>query len=184
MIRHADPERDAGACATIYAPYVASGATSFEERPPDADDFAERIERTSRTHPWLVAERDGVVAGFAYAGPHRVRPAYRWTAETSVYVASRHQGAGVGRKLYDALIDLLRRQRLQMAVAGITLPNAGSVALHEAVGFERIGVYERIGYKDGAWRDVGWWQLPLGDGGEDGDGAPSEPLAPQRLERA
>jgi L-amino acid N-acyltransferase YncA len=179
VIRHGDPERDGGACATIYAPYVASGATSFEERPPDADDFGERIERTSATHPFLVAERDGVVAGFAYASPHRARPAYRWTAETSVYVANGHQGAGVGRELYDALIELLRRQRLQMAVAGITLPNEGSVALHEAVGFERVGVYRRIGFKDGAWRDVSWWQLLLGG---DSDGQPPEPLGPQRLD--
>lgn len=179
MIRHADPERDAGACATIYAPYVAGAATSFEERPPDADDFAQRIERVSRTHPWLVAERDGVVAGFAYAAPHRARPAYRWTAETSVYVADGRQGDGVGRELYDALLELLRRQRLRVALAGITLPNAASVGLHEALGFERVGVYRRVGYKAGAWRDVSWWQLALGDG-QDG-AVPAEPLAPQRL---
>jgi phosphinothricin acetyltransferase len=179
VIRHADPERDGGACATIYAPYVASGATSFEEQPPDADDFAERIERTTRTHPWLVAERDDVVVGFAYAAPHRARPAYRWTAETSVYVASGHQRAGVGRELYDALIGLLRRQRLHVAIAGITLPNDASVALHEALGFEQIGAYRRIGYKDGAWRDVAWWQLMLS--GYEGS-APEEPLPPASLD--
>lgn len=178
MIRHADPERDSGACATIYAPYVAGAATSFEEEPPDADDFAQRIERVSSTHPWLVAERDGVVAGFAYAAPHRARPAYRWTAETSVYVGDGHQGMGVGRELYTALTGLLRRQGLHVALAGITLPNAASVALHEALGFERIGVYRRIGFKAGAWRDVSWWQLVLG--GDDGR-EPAEPRGPQRL---
>lgn len=179
MIRHADPELDSGACATIYAPYVAGAATSFEEEAPDADDFAERIEWVSRTHPWLVAVSDGAVAGFAYAAPHRGRPAYRWTAETSVYVADGHQRNGVGRELYDALLGLLRRQGLHVALAGITLPNAASVALHAAVGFEQIGVYRRVGYKAGAWRDVSWWRLALG---EPGDGPPAEPLGPQRLE--
>jgi phosphinothricin acetyltransferase len=180
VIRHADPETDSGACATIYAPYVAGAATSFEELPPDADDFAERIERVSRMHPWLIAERDGVVAGFAYAAPHRARPAYRWTAETSVYVANGRQSAGVGGELYGALIDLLRRQGLQVALAGITLPNDASVGLHTALGFEQVGVYRRIGYKAGAWRDVSWWQLLLRP--DDGERQPAEPLGPQRLD--
>jgi L-amino acid N-acyltransferase YncA len=182
VIRHADPERDGGACATIYAPYVASGATSFEAEPPDADDFAERIERLSARHPFLVAERDGVVVGFSYASPHRAREAYRWTVETSVYVGAGHVGVGVGRELYGALFDLLRRQRIHVACAGITLPNPASVALHEAFGFERVGVYERIGFKGGAWRDVAWWQLFL-QPGEDGR-PPAEPLPPQRLDGA
>jgi len=181
VIRHADPEIDSGACATIYAPYVAGAATSFEELAPDADDFAERIERVSRTHPWLVAERDGVVAGFAYGAPHRPRPAYRWTAETSVYVANGHQAAGVGRELYEALIGLLRRQGLHTALAGITLPNDASVGLHSALGFEQAGLYRQIGYKAGAWRDVSWWQLNLRP---KGDGPPVEPIGPQRLDPA
>jgi phosphinothricin acetyltransferase len=178
VIRHADPQRDGGACATIYAPYVAGGATSFEEVPPDADDFAERIERVSKVHPWLVAEREEAVVGFAYATSHRERRAYRWSAETSVYVAERHQGDGVGRDLYRALIGLLRDQGLHVLLAGITLPNPASVGLHEALGFTQAGVYRQIGYKAGAWRDVGWWQLLLSDGG----GPPAEPLAPPRLD--
>lgn len=181
MIRHADPEIDSGACATIYAPYVAGAATSFEELAPDADDFAERIERVSRTHPWLVAERDGVVAGFAYAASHRARPAYRWTAETSVYVANGHQRASIGREIYRALLDLLRRQGLHVALAGITLPNDASVGLHTALGFEQVGIYRRVGYKAGAWRDVSWWQLALRSRGDD---PPFEPLGPQRLDAA
>jgi len=181
VIRHADPEIDSGACATIYAPYVAGAATSFEELAPDADDFAERIERVSRTHPWLVAERDGVVAGFAYAAPHRARPAYRWTAETSVYVANGHQRASAGRELYGALLDLLRRQGLYVALAGITLPNDASVGLHTALGFEQVGIYRQIGFKAGAWRDVSWWQLVLRP---EGDGPPAEPLGPQRFDAA
>jgi phosphinothricin acetyltransferase len=180
VIRHADPERDAAACAAIYAPYVAGAATSFEEEPPAADDFAERIERLSATHAFLVAERDDIVVGFAYAGPHRVRPAYRWTAETSVYVADGHQGDGVGRQLYVALIKLLRRQGMHVALAGITLPNAASAALHGTLGFEQVGLYRQIGYKAGAWRDVSWWQLVLHPAE---DGPPAEPLPPQWLER-
>jgi phosphinothricin acetyltransferase len=178
VIRHADPERDGGACATIYAPYVAGAATSFEEAPPDAHDFAERIERTGRTHPWLVAERDGVVAGFAYAAPHRARPAYRWTAEASVYVGDGHRGDGLGRELYGALVELLRRQGLHVVLAGITLPNEASVGLHRSLGFEQVGVYRRIGYKAGAWRDVSWWQLVVGGD----DGPPAEPGPPPRLD--
>ena len=178
MIRQADSRRDAAACAAIYAPYVATGATSFEESPPTAVELAARIERVSATHPWVVSERGGEVAGFAYATTHRTRPAYRWTAETSVYVGPAHQGRGVGRELYETLLELLRRQRLQVACAGITLPNDASVALHETLGFERIGVYRRVGYKAGAWRDVGWWQLLLGP---PDDGAPAEPLGPQAL---
>jgi phosphinothricin acetyltransferase len=178
MLRHVDPTRDAAACAAIYAPYVDGAATSFEESPPDAAELAARIERVSATHPWLVGERDGEVAAFAYAAAHRARPAYRWTAETSVYVAAAHQRNGVGRELYGALLGLLRRQGLYVACAGITLPNDASVGLHEALGFERIGVYRRIGFKAGEWRDVGWWQLPL----RSADGAPpAEPLGPQTL---
>jgi L-amino acid N-acyltransferase YncA len=180
MIRHADPERDSGACATIYAPYVAGAATSFEEQAPDADDFAERIERVSLTHPWLVAERDGRVAGFSYAASHRARPAYRWTAETSVYVADGHQRNGVGRELYAALLGLLRAQGMHVALAGITQPNEASVALHRTLGYEQVGTYRRIGYKAGAWRDVSWWQLVLSEDASR-DGSPPEPLGPQRL---
>lgn len=152
--------------------------TSFEERAPTVDEFADRIARVSRKHPWLVAECDGDIAGFAYATSHRERPAYRWAAETSIYLHRDHQGQGVGKELYGALIDLLRRQGLHVALAGITLPNEGSVRLHESLGFEQIGVYRRIGFKAGAWRDVGWWQLLLSP---QSDGTPAEPLGPQAL---
>jgi L-amino acid N-acyltransferase YncA len=161
-IRDADPGRDAAACSEIYAPHVAQSATSFEERPPDAGEVAARIERTSKTHPWLVAEGpDGLVVGYAYSCAHRERPAYRWSADVSVYVADDHRGQGIGRQLYEALIERLRRQGFRMACAGITLPNEASVALHEHLGFVPAGVFRGIGWKAGAWRDVGWWQLDL-----------------------
>jgi L-amino acid N-acyltransferase YncA len=175
-IRTADPQGDAAACVTIYAPHVESGATSFEEEPPDVAAFAERIAGTAKTYPWLVAERDGAVVGYAYACPHRARPAYRWAVEVSVYVAAEERGRGHGEGLYVELIERLRRQRFQVACAGITLPNEASVALHESLGFVAVGVYRRIGWKDGAWRDVGWWQLELTPAGE---GPPAEPLPPE-----
>src|SRR5438874_6938694 len=132
MVRDADPQRDAAACAAIYAPYVTRAATSFEQEPPDAAAMAERIASTSATHPWLVAERDGRVVGFAYGCPHRARAAYRWAAEASVYVDAAEHGRGIGRELYDALLALLREQGFYTVCAGITLPNPASVALHEA----------------------------------------------------
>ena len=177
-LRLADPERDAADCAAIYAPYVAGGATSFEEVAPDADAFRALIERTSRRYPWIVLERDGQVIGYAYAWSHRSRAAYRWTVELSVYVDPAHRRAGAGRRLYEALLERLRRQRLHLALAGITLPNDASVGLHRALGFELIGVYREVGWKAGAWRDVAWWQLRLTG---DDDGPPPEPLGPQPL---
>ena len=161
MHRHADPERDAAACAAIYAPYVTDGLASFEELPPDADQMAARISAASRTHAWLISERDGEPAGYAYASPHGSRAAYRWSADVAVYVGTRHRRSGVGRELYGALLGLLERQRIEIACAGITLPNEASVRLHESFGFEPIGVYPAIGFKRGAWHDVGWWQLSL-----------------------
>lgn len=181
MLRHADPGLDAAACAAVYAPYVEGAGTSFEERPPPAGELAERIERVSARHPWIVAERGGRVIGFAYATSHRERPAYRWAAETSVYVAATEQRRGVGRELYEALLELLTRQGLYVACAGVTMPNEASVALHKAVGFELVGTYRRIGFKAGAWRDVTWWQRFLA---EPGDGTPAEPVEPPRLDGA
>jgi L-amino acid N-acyltransferase YncA len=177
MIRHADPARDAAACAAIYDPHVRESFESFEDQAPGAEEMARRIERLSARHPWLVVERDGRVAGFAYASPHRTRAAYRWAADVAVYVDPAHRRGGLGRRLYDALLPLLRRQRLHVACAGIALPNDASVGLHEALGFEPVGIYRRIGYKAGAWHDVGWWQLRLI---APDDGPPSEPLAARR----
>jgi len=175
-IRSVDPHRDAAACAAIYAPHVEASAVSFEEEPPDAVQLAERIARTTRTHPWLVAECDGEVVGYAYGCAHRSRAAYRWAADVSVYVDEGRRGEGCGRALYVELLERLRRQRLQVACAGITLPNEASVALHESLGFVAVGVYRRIGWKAGAWRDVGWWQLELKSRS---GGPPAEPLPPE-----
>jgi L-amino acid N-acyltransferase YncA len=175
-IRDADPDRDAQACAAIYAPGVEGSVISFEERAPDAAEIAARIAAISTTHPWLVAEADGEVVGYAYACRHRERAAYRWAVDVSVYVGARQRGQGHGRSLYEALFERLRSQRFQVACAGITLPNEASLALHERLGFVAVGVMRRIGWKQGAWCDVGWWQLELVPSAAD---PPPEPLPPE-----
>jgi len=180
-IRHADPTRDAFACAAIYAPFVRDSAISFEEVVPDERELRERIERVSLTHPWLVAEDECGVTGFAYAAQHHERAAYRWSTDVAVYVDAAHHRRGIGRALYEALFRLLIRQRFHVACAGVTLPNRASVALHEALGFRPVGVYRRVGWKRGSWWDVGWWQLQLI---EPGPGAPAEPGPPARLDAA
>jgi L-amino acid N-acyltransferase YncA len=160
-IRDANPARDAAACASIYAPHVEDSVVSFEEEAPDAAEMERRIERYGTSHAWLVAEQGGEVVGYAYAFPFQERPAYRWSAGVSVYVAEGERGRGVGRALYEALFDRLRERGLRMACAGITLPNEASVGLHESLGFKQVGLNPEIGWKSGAWRDVGWWQLEL-----------------------
>ncbi len=174
-IRDADPGRDAAACAAIYAPSVASAPTSFEERPPDAAELGARIAAVSTTHPWLVAEEGGEVVGYAYARPYEERSAYRWTASVSVYVAPGRGGAGIGRALYEELFARLREQGFRMACAGITLPNPASVALHERLGFVQTGVGREVGWKLGAWRDVGYYQLELAPAPA---GQPPDPASP------
>jgi phosphinothricin acetyltransferase len=161
LIRAADPVRDAAACAAIYAPHVEGSAVSFEEQAPSAEDLAARIEHYGASHAWLVAEREGRVVGYAYATAYNERPAYRWSTSVSVYIAAECRSRGVGRALYEALFERLRERGFRMACAGITLPNEASVALHESLGFEQVGLNREIGWKHGAWRDVGWWQLEL-----------------------
>jgi L-amino acid N-acyltransferase YncA len=171
-IRDADPASDAAACAAIYAPHVEESPVSFEERAPDAAEMSARIGRYGSSHAWLVAEREGRVVGYAYATAFNERPAYRWSTSVSVYIADGARGEGVGRALYEALFDRLRERGFRMACAGITLPNEASVGLHERLGFELVGVNREIGWKQGAWRDVGWYQLKLSPALAD---PPSEP---------
>ena len=160
MLRMARPS-DGPSLAALYAPYVTHGVESFEAKPPSGDELSRRVAATVPDHPWLVAEEGGQVAAYAYACPHRDRPAYRWSVEVSVYVRRDCQRQGHGRRLYATLLELLRRQGYRRAFAGITLPNPGSVGLHEAMGFEPVGVFPDVGFKFGAWRDVGWWTLAL-----------------------
>ena len=161
LIRAVEPERDAAACAAIYAPFVSDGWVSFETEAPDAAEMARRIERYCASHGWLVAESGGQVAGYAYASPHRDRAAYASSCDVAVYVDPRFARAGVGRGLYGALLPAMTAKGLHAAFAGIALPNAGSVGLHETMGFTPVGIYREVGWKMGGWRDVGWWQRLL-----------------------
>jgi L-amino acid N-acyltransferase YncA len=152
---------DANACAAIYAPYVTDTAISFEAVPPTAEEMAARISAASRSHAWLVLEDRGRVAGYAYGGPFHTRAAYRWCCEVSVYLEMGRRRTGAGRALYDALFARLVDRGFRTAVAGMTLPNEASVALHRAMGFEAVGTYRRIGWKHDAWHDVAWVQRHL-----------------------
>lgn len=155
--------RDAEAARDIYAPFVSGTATSFETEPPAVAEMDRRIRELQDQYPWLVFDGDGQVLGYAYASPHRARKAYQWCVDVSVYVDVSVWHCGVGRALYTALFEILRRQGYVNAYAGITLPNPASIGLHESLGFVPIGVYTRVGFKLGQWHDVSWLHLRLLD---------------------
>jgi len=161
-LRLAHPD-DAAAVRRIYAPYVEETAVTFATTPPSVDELETKLTKTLEQYPWLVCERGGEVVGYAYAGPLRERDAYQWTTELSVYVDADAQGVGLGRRLYEALLTVLDRQGYASAYGVVTLPNPASVALHERLGFERVGLFDDVGYKHGAWHDVGWWRRRLTD---------------------
>ena len=123
--------------------------------------FVERIAAAQALHEWLVAERDEVVVGYAYGHEFNERAAYSWSCETSVYVAMDLRRAGIGRALYEALLDYLAERGYRRAFAGITLPNDASVGFHRSFGYDEVGRYRRVGWKEGAWHDVGWMQRDL-----------------------
>jgi L-amino acid N-acyltransferase YncA len=164
MIRQASAS-DAAGCAAVYAPYVTGSCISFEYEAPSAGEFARRI---AGSHAWLVAECDGAVVGYAYASRHREREAYAWAADVAIYIAAGAHGRGLGRALYAELFARLRALGVRVLCAGVAQPNAASDGLHRALGFEEVGVYRRIGWKDGRWHDVRWWQLHLDDGAPPG----------------
>ena len=159
-IRAASPQ-DAGAIAALYAPYVHDTAITFELAAPDATEISRRIAHIAARFPYLVAEAQGRVAAFAYADLYRARVAYRWVVETTVYVDRAAQRRGLGRALYLDLLGRLEAQGYVAALGVIALPNAASVALHEACGFVHTGTQPGIGYKHGRWHDVGFWQCEL-----------------------
>lgn len=159
-IRIATPQ-DAAAVLDIYAPIVRDTAISFELDPPSLPEMQKRIGDTLMQWPWLVCERRGEVLGYVYATQHRARAAYQWSVDVSVYIRDGMRRTGIGRALYTSLFELLVLQQFHNCYAGITLPNPGSVGLHEALGFQPVGIYRHVGYKLAAWHDVGWWQLAL-----------------------
>ena len=175
-IRLATPA-DAIAIRAIYAPIVTSTPISFELEPPTVEAMVARIANLLPAYPWLVLTDGGGVAGYAYGRPFQDRPAYRWSVETSIYIKDGRRGSGLGGTLYRSLLDVLARQGYRQALAGVALPNPASVALHQACGFRLTGVQERLGWKLGAWHDVGWFQRELAPG----TGAPAAPIAVDRL---
>src|SRR5688572_10541071 len=180
---------DGAAVAAIYAPYCEGSAVSFERVAPTAEEMAQRIVAVTAQRPWIVLEsgcdpseaRSGrapeggsAVIGYAYAAPHNERWAYRWSVNTAIYISPMYHRRGAGRALYTTLFELLRHLGYFRAIAGITVPNPASVGLHEAMGFELVGVYRDIGYKLGAWRDVAWYEASI-------QPVPLEPQEPRAI---
>jgi phosphinothricin acetyltransferase len=153
---------DADAVAGIYNHYVTNTVVTFEEAVLPPAEIAKRIETVwSASLPWLVAEVDGQVAGYAYAGKWHGRSAYRFSVEITVYLAHDQTGRGLGSKLYDRLFPMLREREIHAVIGGIALPNEASVALHEKFGLERVAFFKEVGFKFGRWIDVGYWQRTL-----------------------
>jgi phosphinothricin acetyltransferase len=158
-IRLASPD-DATEVQAVYAPYCHT-PISFEAEPPGVEEMRGRLVKVLGEYPWLLCADGREVLGYAYATRHRERAAYRWSVDTSVYVRPGGQRRGVGRALYTSLLAVLPLQGFINAYAGVTLPNPASVGLHQAMGFEPVGVYRQVGFKNGAWHDVAWYQRPL-----------------------
>lgn len=173
LVRLATPEDAAGILA-IYAPYIANTSFTFETELPSVNDFAERIRNYLIQWPWLVCEANGMITGYAYATRYRERTAYQWCVESSIYIHDDFQKAGIGKILYTALFEILKRQGFNNVYAVINLPNEKSVAFHEKLGFHYFATYEKVGYKLGKWKNVGWWQLSLNTYGD-------EPAAPVKF---
>ena len=170
LLRLASPG-DADGILAIYAPYIESTSFTFETEVPSTEEFAERIKTYLINWPWLVCERDGKIAGYAYATKHRERVAYQWCTESSIYIHDEFQNTGMGKALYTALLAILRTQGFNNVYAVINLPNDKSVAFHESLGFGYFATYENAGYKLGKWKNVGWWKLSINE-------YRNEPLAP------
>lgn len=152
---------DAQQILDIYSPCILSSSISFETQVPSVEEMQNRITNCLKKYPWIVCVIDGTIAGYVYASKHREREAYQWSCECSVYVHDRFRGRGIGKELYQLLFQILKLQGFRNVYAGITLPNAASVHLHEHCGFVRFATYENIGYKFGNWHTVGWWKLQI-----------------------
>lgn len=159
-IRLAEPSDSAGILA-IYAPYIRDTSLTFELEVPNETDFGRRIEAYQHNWPWLLAEENGKIAGYAYATRHRERAGYQWSVECSIYMADEFQGKGSADRLYKTLLHLLKMQGFRNVYAVINLPNDRSVAFHERLGFQYKFTFENVGYKLGRWKNVGWWMLQL-----------------------
>ena len=155
-------ETDGTALAAIYNHYIRSTIITFEEDEVDGADMSARISDTIEQElPYLIADVDGDVAGYAYASKWKGRCAYRYSVEVTVYLAPDATGSGLGSALYTGLLDELRARNYHIAIAGISLPNPASVALHEKFGMHKVAHFEQVGFKFGDWVDVGYWQCEL-----------------------
>lgn len=157
MIRTAT-RADAAAICAIYNHYVATTVATFEESPVGNEDMSRRIEAVQSSGAWLVAERQGSVTGYAYATQWKPRSAYRYSVESTIYLAPACTGNGLGTTLYAALMESLERRGVHCVIAGIALPNRSSVALHEKFGFAKVAHFRENGFKFDRWIDVGYWQ--------------------------
>jgi phosphinothricin acetyltransferase len=152
---------DAAQLCDIYNHYVEHTIVTFEEYPVTTAAMERRIRDVTAHWPWLVCEDSGSVVGYAYADPWKARSAYRYAVESTIYLANNHQGRGFGAALYRRLIDELKARGAHCVIGGVSLPNAASVALHEKLGFQKIGQFREVGWKLGRWVDVGYWELML-----------------------
>ncbi|MHC3511156.1 GNAT family N-acetyltransferase [Streptococcus suis] len=159
-IRSAQIE-DAADLVAIYAPYVENTAITFETEVPTVSDFASRIKKTLEKFPYLVAEEEGQVVGYAYASTYYARAAYDWTVEMSVYVSNEARGKGIGSLLYDAIEEDLKARGFKNFLACIALPNPASLALHEKRRYEQVAHFKNVGYKFDTWHDIVWLQKSL-----------------------
>lgn len=160
MIRNARPE-DGASLAAIYNPYITDLVTSFEISPVTPEEMAARILRITEFYPWLIYEEDGEILGYAYASRWKEREAYRYCAETTIYLRAGEEGKGIGTLLYQALLDRLPFHGVKVAIGCIALPNDGSVALHEKLGFQKVGHFPAVGHKFNDWIDIGYWRKSL-----------------------
>ena len=152
---------DAAALAAIYNHYVLNTPVTFEEDAVTAEEMAGRITEVQQSANWFVEAEDGNILGYAYAGKWKSRCAYRYAVESTVYLDKDATGRGLGTTLYRTLLDDLSGRGLHSVIGGIALPNAASVALHEKLGFHKIGQFKEVGWKFEQWIDVGYWELIL-----------------------
>jgi L-amino acid N-acyltransferase YncA len=154
-------DADVPRVCTIYNHYVRDTVVTFEETPIAVAEMTRRVAEVRRRFPWLVVELQGAVAGYAYASLWKARSAYRFCVESTIYLAPEAVGRGLGKALYGALLEALPRCDAHRVLGCIALPNDASVALHEKLGFRRVGVFDEVGWKFGRWVDVGYWELSL-----------------------
>lgn len=152
---------DAQAVLAIYKYYVDHTIISFEYEAPSLEEYLQRISVNTEKYPWFVCLYKNKIIGFAYGSTHRYRTAYQWSPETTIYLAPDFHTKGIGRILYQTLFEILKLQGYYNVFAGVALPNQKSVGFHQAMGFEEIGIFKKVGYKHGNWHDTNWFQLNL-----------------------